>query len=202
MKPIKNIIEPGIYEINKDQIKVRFHCSASPEEFKTFFLEKCEFDFIVDEYNKEVINQLYFWLVRDERFSGDYEKGIMLIGNIGTGKTVIIDCFCHAVEILTKKIIEKIQSSYTMTIAKEGIDKYYKKPIFIDDIGKESLQIIHFGSEHRPFEDLLDQRYRNKAITFGTSNLKLEDMPYIDHTKDRIKEMFNIIVLPGKSRRK
>ena len=39
------------------------------------------------------------------------------------------------------------------------------------------------------------------GLTFGTSNLKLEDMPYNKHTIDRMKQMFNIIVLPGKSRR-
>ncbi len=201
MKTIKDIIGPGIYEANEQMKKIRFFCTCTPNEFHTFFLESIDFDFEVDDNNKEIINQLYFWLTRDDRFDGDFEKGIMLIGAIGSGKTVIMDAFCHVIEVMARKIFEKIQSSYTSTISIDGLTTYYKRPIFIDDIGKEPLQINNYGSEMRPFEDLLDNRYRNKGITFGTSNLKLEDMPYIGHTKDRIKQMFNIIVLPGKSRR-
>ena len=64
-------------------------------------------DFIIDENNKHVINQLYFYIsnieyqekivIKDNKevkeitgFKGDLNKGILLIGKIGTIKCTII----------------------------------------------------------------------------------------------------------------
>lgn len=198
---IGDVIKAGIYK--KDQEKqLRFECKITPNEFKTTFLETFNFDFVVDEKNKEVINQLYHYLVKSDNFKGDFEKGIVLIGSIGCGKTAIMDAFVEVVKQHGRKVIEKIQSIDIVKIAIENNDYYNKRPLYIDDLGKEAMEVQHYGTVIRPLEDLLDTRYRKNAITFATANYTLEDLQYNKHTKDRLKEMFSFIILPGKSRRK
>jgi len=200
MEKIKDVIRTGVYK-SKEYNKSRFLCNVNSIGFASVFLSAIKFDFIVDAENKDIINQLFFYLNKSDKFNGDFEKGILLIGAIGSGKTVIMDSFCKVVLNYGRKIITKIQALDMVKIAQEIDSGYNKKPMYIDDIGKEPIEILHYGSMMRPFEDLLDTRYRNNAITFGTSNLTLDDMKYNKHTKDRIKEMFNIIILSGKSRR-
>lgn len=200
MEKIKNVIEKGVYKSNVEK-QVRFKAKCNSTEFATAFLGYFSFPFIVDELNTGVINQLFYYLNKSENFQGNPEKGIMLVGSIGSGKTVIMDSFISVIEIYGRRIIEKIQAGDITKIIADGNDHYNKRPIYIDDLGKEPLEFVHYGSVLRPFEDFLDIRYRNSAITFATSNLSLDDMKYNKHTKDRIVEMFNILVLPGKSRR-
>ena len=200
MKTPKDILQNGIYKSDKPENK-RFSCKVTAEQFSKEFLNSIDFDFVIDDNNRPVINQLFYYLNKSELFSGDIEKGVLLIGGFGSGKTVIMDSFCYIVREFSSKVITKIQSRELIEIAKSNETTYYKRPLYIDDVGKEPMEVIDYGSALRPFEDLLDIRYRNNGITFGTSNLKMEDMQYNGHTKDRIKQMFNIIVLPGKSRR-
>ena len=198
---IDDIVKTGIYK--KDQVKKeRFKCFIIPEYFSKTFTDFFQFDFEVDEFNKEIINQLYYYLNKSENFNGDVEKGIMLIGAIGCGKTAIMDSFVNIVEAYGSKVIEKIQSKEIAEIIIEKKTFYDKRPLYIDDVGKEAIEIINFGTVIRPIEDLLDTRYRNRSITFATSNFTFDDLQYNKHTKDRIKEMFNIIILKGNSRRK
>ena len=71
----------------------------------------------------------------------------------------------------------------------------------LDDIGKEQAAIKNYGTIEHPLEDVINKRYNNFGLTFGTSNYNLKDMGYSTHTIDRMKQMMNVIVLPGKSRR-
>jgi DNA replication protein DnaC len=75
--------------------------------------------------------------------------------------------------------------------------------LFIDDLGKEQSELVYYGSVIRPLSELLYQRYENGALTFTTSNFKLESFAtkYTPEVADRLPEMFNEIVLPGQTRR-
>jgi len=76
-----------------------------------------------------------------------------------------------------------------------------KRPLFIDDLGKESLEANNFGTKIQPIADLISLRYDLGSMTFVTTNYKMETLTkfYGITTTDRFKEMFNIMELGGES---
>lgn len=207
MEKIINIIEKGEYK-NEAKRERLFRCATTPQKFKDEFLKAVHMmgfnnkSYIIDDSNQDLINQLFSYLIGSDKFIGDLDKGILLLGKIGCGKTLLMSGFMSAFEIGSGKIVTKLHAkSLHNTIKERGMEFYFKRPIFIDDIGKEPLEAKDYGNESKPFEDLISHRYNHRGIMFGTSNLKLDDMPYQLHTVDRLKEMFNIIVMNGDSRR-
>jgi DNA replication protein DnaC len=207
MAKIGDIVKSGEY---KKPIQRRiFNCSIKPDKFSEMFISSAtmrihttESSYFVDEDNKDVINQLYYFLVNSPNFDGDPIKGILLIGSIGGGKTVLMESFIDIFNEVSGKVMININSKDLVEVQKRhGFDYLHKRPLFIDDLGKEQTTINTYGTVSKPMEDLINDRYKTAGLTFGTSNLKLEDMPYNKHTIDRMKQMFNVIILPGKSRR-
>ena len=207
MGKIGDIIKTGEY---KKPVQRRiFNAKISSEDFARMFIESAtckihstEDSYIVDDNNKDAINQLYYFLVGSKLFKGDLIKGLLLIGSIGGGKTVLLESFIDVFNEVSGKVMVNISSKDLTEIQnKHGSDYLKRRPLFIDDIGKEQTTINTYGTVSKPMEDLINDRYRTAGLTFGTSNLTLEDMPYNKHTLDRMQQMFNVIVLPGKSRR-
>jgi len=207
MKTLNDIIKVGEYKKEKPLriFKALIHSNTFAERFIGFATNKIVYSekpYIIDESNKEVINNLFHYINGNIEFQGDLSKGILLIGPIGTGKTIIMESFCEVFNECSNKIITIVGSKNIVDIlSTNGYDYLNKRPVFIDDIGKEQTKINTYGTVSKPMEDLINERYKNESLTFGTSNLKIEDMPYNPHTLDRIKQMFNVIILKGKSRR-
>lgn len=207
MKKIKDLIKVGEYTREKPIQKFSANISTAhyANKFIEFATNKIVYSknpYIVDSDNKEIINQLYKYLTCASDFEGDLSKGILLIGPIGTGKTIIMESFCEIFNTCSNKIITMVGAKNIVEFkAIHGFDYLHKRPVFIDDIGKEQTTVNTYGTVSKPMEDLINERYKNESLTFGTSNLKIEDMPYNPHTLDRIKQMFNVIILHGKSRR-
>jgi DNA replication protein DnaC len=97
-------------------------------------------------------------------------------------------------------------------IQERGIMTLAKRPLFIDELGREQLEINDFGNRIRPINDLMAARYETGARTFFTSNFKLETLSkgrsengeivgYGKYIGERIQEATNIVNLPGDSRR-
>lgn len=162
-------------------------------------------DFIIDENNKHVINQLYFYISNSDKFEGDLNKGILLIGKIGTGKTLIMNTIIDMISMFSNKIFTCKHAIELSKIANsEYIEMNKKKPMFVDDIGKESKQSNDYGTVFSPITDLFAMRYNYGAWTFATSNYTLEKGltgHYGETITDRFKEMFNVFILKGNSRR-
>lgn len=207
MKKVGDIVKTGEYK--KPLQKKIFNCAIHPERFSRMFIaaatnkiHSTEDSYIVDDQNKEAINQLFYFINGSNQFKGDMIKGILLIGSIGSGKTVLMESFIDLFNEVSGKVVTCINSKDLVEVQKKyGYDYLHKRPLFIDDIGKEQTIINTYGTVSKPMEDLINDRYRTAGLTFGTSNLKLEDMPYNKHTIDRMRQMFNVIILPGKSRR-
>lgn len=162
-------------------------------------------NYIIDENNTDFLNQFYFWLTLDERFIGDFEKGFLLYGGFGNGKTTML----HIIELMCghfyKKLFEYI-TTYTISnylINNKDFEYYKTRPIIIDEIGRENNKILIFGTERHPFEELITLRYDNKAVTFGATNLSIEEMynNYNEYIIERFKAMFNFIEIKGTSKR-
>lgn len=78
-------------------------------------------------------------------------------------------------------------------------------PLAIDDLGREPKQIMDFGNTRAPMVELLYERYDKGSWTHATSNFAFDtlssDAFYGPMLGDRFRTMFNVINLPGDSRR-
>jgi len=216
----KEIYANGLEELKALENKAKqqrqhFNTLSEHEFIELFQLEakkvllkrnkKCEFKF--DDNNREVIKQLFYYLAGSELFEGDLEKGILLLGTIGSGKTIIMQTFCSLFNTISpRKRIMIIKARTLWETVKETPDQfnfYKKRPLYIDDIGKEPLTVKNFGNEINPMAELLSLRYDEGAFTYATGNYNLNTLTgfYGETITDRMKDMFNFIILPGGSRR-
>ena len=169
--------------------------------------------FVEDEYNKEIIENLFHWMVRNPHGKYDPNKGIMLCGKIGCGKTLLMRAFLEVLMAASGYYIQMFQASLLYVyLQKRGMESLAACPVFIDELGREQLEIYLNGVRVRPIEDLVALRYEYNPVTFYTSNFKIETLAqgydengkkigYGAYIGDRIREKTNIIIMPGGSRR-
>ncbi len=150
-------------------------------------------------------------------------KGLMLTGGVGVGKSLIFEVF----KIYTTQVLHK--NGFQYHLASNIIDQlniegkvYYHqfnenrqdentlKPItcYIDDIASKNEMVKHYGTEYNAIQELISIRYnvftRYRKLTHLSSNIfpkQLKDI-YGVRIIDRMREMFNIIELKGESFRK
>tara|TARA_R110000764_G_scaffold229121_1_gene319888 strand:- start:41 stop:802 length:762 start_codon:yes stop_codon:yes gene_type:complete len=144
-------------------------------------------------------------------------KGILIIGDYGCGKTSMLKAFKSVGStLLPDPILWFSKVSCNALVAEfESLNsnnksekKYFFKKynnaavIYFDDFGTES-NASNFGIKNL-LKDILEERYDNKKRTLLTSNLSLSEIEqkYGKRIFDRLQEMFNIIQMPGKSFRK
>lgn len=176
--------------------------------------------FVIDNENIEEINIMLLYIFGHKEFEkstliknkADINKGIILCGNVGSGKTLlftILNNMLHA----SQKIMIVPCDTVTDMVRKDGVaalEKYTKlyhnekrAEILFDDLGIEN-KAKYYGDTINPMYDLIIKRYR-LFTDFGlkthfTTNLKPEEWEqYYDvRTASRLNEMCNIIVLGGK----
>lgn len=170
--------------------------------------------FVIDSDNRNAIEQLYFYTTSDQRFSGALHKGIALIGHYGRGKSLLLEAYCDMINAICEYRSLNRCTRYTFITASEialrfnesYFDRLVVGGIAIDELGREARSVKHYGTELMPVIDLLFERYRRGTITHITANYSLEDLSaedmYGEMLGDRLREMFNFIVMDGKSRRK
>ncbi len=162
-----------------------------------------EANFMIDEYNTQVIRQLWLYFIGSKDFEGDLLKGILLAGGVGNGKTTLMSGFLMMYEQLANKIFTNIHAHRVADFQKSE-PAWMKKPVYIDDLGKEEEEIKEYGSITRPLMEFIALRYEQGSLTFGSTNFKHETLvnKYTSHIVERIEETMNFIELPGESRRK
>ncbi|GAB6013063.1 hypothetical protein [Viscerimonas tarda] len=235
----ENLLPPGVILTNKldlcmETIKARFAGEKKIneslrfpfpfeyEEYKLLLAQSANVileqrrekqSFVFDEKNESVIRQLFFYLTLDDHFFGDPQKGIMLVGKYGCGKTLIMQAMAemynsviHSLH-LQRPLLKFLKSSELLDLLKEkSIKSFSQQPLVIDEFGREPKQIMDFGNLRSPMIELLCKRYDTGAWTHGVSNFTLETLGsenlYGQMTGDRLKSMFNFIELKGESRRK
>ena len=170
-------------------------------------------NFIIDDNNESVIEQLYYFITNNPSFSGDLSRGIMLQGKYGCGKTVILETY----SMLHNHIVIKYSLRQPLFLFIKSLDlqeqiinksmkAFVQRPLIIDEFGRESKTVQDFGNILRPISELLSIRGDMGTLTHGTTNFTLETLSsaefYGGMIGDRLKMMFNFIPLSGESRRK
>lgn len=150
------------------------------------------------------------------------KKGIMLAGNFGTGKTWLLKLFAqNRRQTYYIRTAKEIASDY-QTNGADAFEKYLKlfenpvndvatlyqkhSGLCIDDLGAEDAK-NNFGNRINVLGDLIEGRYFNELtgpLLHVSTNLttKALEQFYGGRVKSRLREIFNLIELPGNDRRK
>lgn len=202
--------------------------------------EDGEPEFKIDDNNSTLIRALCYYHTGDTRFENfkdadrkplgwKLNKGIMLMGDVGTGKTTIMKLFeinkrqsyttisCRKVAgqfADTKGIglgAHEILQVYSRNTPNSYMDMTYflqkERGYCFDDLGTEETK-KNFGNEVDVMKEILLNRYDNKQATWNsthiTTNLSADEIEgyYGARVRSRMREMFNMIILKGADRRK
>lgn len=177
-------------------------------------------NFIVDDSNRELLKSIYLWAWGASGLL-DAEKGLLLYGPIGTGKSTLLKGlqryaattarYCNGRKCATFQLISAAEIA--LQFAEKGItglNKYTDRAcmhnLTIDEVGREPMDSKHFGTGINVIQTVLQLRYEQRYSfhTHLTTNLDPDTefaRYYGDYIADRIKEMFNVIKLEGTSRR-
>lgn len=185
---------------------------------------KKQYDF--DEFSKPIFHLLTQYFTNDPAFEKEgrsLSKGIMLMGNVGTGKTDLLKSFqvnkrmCFFVEncINIEALIRDNGLTYWKTFTgfcPTSINPhfFYQENIgwLFDDLGTEEV-IKDYGNPLDAMDRIFHQRYLEKEkipfysahLTTNLSAQKIEDR-YGLRMRSRLREMYNVIELKGVDRRK
>lgn len=199
----------------------------SPQDLGIFIQERAGKAIEVDEENKRVIYQLlsYFSGIENEYTEGmSFEKGILLFGGIGVGKTWIMGLLREnphapfmmrtaweiANEFQEKEVGVKVVDKYGVLVSNQHATRFFSKPhigLCIDDAGTEN-EGSSFGNKKNVIAEILLSRYQNirGPFTHLTTNLTKDELrdAYGLRAFDRMRQMFNIVEFPesAKSRRR
>lgn len=164
-----------------------------------------------DDFNRELIKLICFFLSRDNRLETelnfDKNKGLLIRGVSGLGKTFLFECVMknelNPVKILSMiEISEEIKSEGEFNISMDG-----EKILYLDDVGTEEATINHYGTKISWFKDFIETQYtrkngfKNLVISTNLNFSQIQDQ-YGFRVRSRMKEMFNIVDVSGKDRRK
>lgn len=210
---------------------------------KTFMFNRAKeilkYPFTLDENNEMIFDLLCYYFIGDEEGfirqneliakedeklaikNPSINKGILLVGNCGTGKTDLMKLFAK-----NTRLVYFIRES--KRIAKEYVDKKdipeeYTEPfklaindpvtfyqplagMCIDDMGGEETK-NSYGNKANVIADLIEMRYNNKytgPFLHATSNLTAEQFKqyYGERVISRMRQIFNFVKMPGNDRRK
>jgi DNA replication protein DnaC len=171
--------------------------------------------FALTESEKSNMILIFNWLLGigiDKR----QNKGLLLTGDFGTGKSVIAkgiisfikDWYsiennplgiCVPIYVLSQEMASYYRSDDEVSINRLKTTHF----LSIDDIGYEPIKVNHYGTEVRPFEEILMARYDNRLPIMLTSNLSIAQIgaKYGMHISDRLREMVIVVEFKGKSKR-
>lgn len=189
----------------------------SPEEMLAAYAKH----YTIDADNENVVKNLCCYFAEDKRFQGKLDRGLLLYGTVGVGKTSIMDFFTSnqkASYIMTS--CRQVETAYA-TEGNEGLQKYFshyqantlnsfgqrERGFCFDDLGTEPPVTKYYGTDKAAMTEVILNRYDFGlpfTATHITTNLKAGELEsrYGTRAVDRMREMFNFIEFTGeKSRR-
>lgn len=180
----------------------------------------------VNDYNGNIYSMLSMYFSGNSGFETLNEgfklnKGLLLIGNTGCGKTMIMELnsinpkMCFSVHDCLKIANEyadqakesggtKIINRYASPNITNALDKHLgqsRLTRFFDDLGAEGT-VKHYGNEKNVMSDIIQEVYKNfqkgHPAPHFTSNLIMREIAdhYGVRVADRLAEMCNVIVFP------
>lgn len=162
--------------------------------------------FHLDAENRDAVEMLAIWLARQSCDGMDPNRGILLIGNVGSGKTLLMRSASRVIEDAygVRSFGVKGCSDLVRMFNEDGyagdIDMWINAPhVCLDDMGTEG-EAIHFGKRTNLIGEMIEARYDRamrgvKAWTHITTNLSTDAIKerYGARVYSRIAHMCNAI---------
>jgi DNA replication protein DnaC len=188
--------------------------------------------FILDDYNQPIFELMCYYFSLDEKFlafaenlgvkNPSLDKGIVLAGNFGVGKTTLMKLFMkNQRQVYIIQNAKKISDSYEKD-GNETIEEYFNKRknafndpavfyqeysgICIDDLGTENVK-SNYGNKKNVIGDIIEMRYERGVMGkwfHATTNLSSDQLSefYGGRVVSRLRETVNFIELNGNDRRR
>lgn len=201
-------METQSHFIQKGEIRI-YHFHRTLVYLKKYGQKRFGSEFKFYKEDEAILFKLYLYAIHDlkscEENGIDLNKGILLIGPVGCGKTSLMQVFSFLNE--EKKYILRPTREITAEFIQDGfqtIQKYGKsnKSYCFDDLGVEQ-SIKHFGNESNVIAEILLSRYDSmrsaRTLTHATTNLNADELEkmYGNRVRSRLREMFNLITFPS-----
>jgi Cdc6-like AAA superfamily ATPase len=180
---------------------------------------------INEEFGKQLM-QIYRYINRDQELENEktnfgrnwnLDAGLLLMGNFGTGKTLILKGIYELMKDQAKKgkligiqgrYITARQISTCYQFTPKEIPTLIGKPendIFIDELGDEPLSVSNYGTSESPVYAVLKQKLDDwdniarKPRLFTTTNLSKKEITdrYHERVWSRMVSSTNILILGG-----
>ena len=181
-------------------------------------LQAYEKYFNVDLDNKYVVDNICKYFAEDDAGMYDLNKGLMIYGNVGVGKTTLMRLFTRNQKASYKIVsCRDIENDFSTSGDKSVATFSVNLPIAqntspfsqteigycFDDLGTE-VNGKFYGKDKNVMAEILLDRYDNKLpyhYTHVTTNLTAADIKeqYGTRVSDRLREMMNIVSFPTKA---
>jgi energy-coupling factor transporter ATP-binding protein EcfA2 len=162
-------------------------------------------NFKIYSEDETILYKLCIYFIRDfktcRKLKIDPNKGILLSGPVGCGKTSLMKLLPYAVPHLkTHEVVPA--RNITFNFNKNGfkiIEQYGNNGFYcFDDLGVEATG-RHFGKDCNVMGEILLSRYdlflKHKVKTHATTNLNAQELEqrYGIRVRSRMRELFNLI---------
>lgn len=168
-------------------------------------------NFKIYEEDEVVLYKLCIYFIRDfeacEKLNIDPNKGILLSGPVGCGKTSLMKLLRHIVPhqkpyevIPARNITFAFNNIGYKTIEEYGGSSFY----CFDDLGVETTG-RHFGKDCNVMGEILLSRYdlflQRKIRTHATTNLNAQELEerYGNRVRSRMRQLFNLVAFDRES---
>jgi len=200
---VEGSVEFVLGELKGDQIlydfeKIRIYLNAKG---KLLFGE----NFKLWDEDREILFKLCNYFIKDEanckRLDIDINKGILLLGPVGCGKTSLMKLLRHIVPSQKPyKIIPSRNIVFGFNhVGYKTIEDYGNTSFFcFDDLGVEPIG-RHYGKDCNVMGEVLLSRYdlflEYHVKTHATTNLNAQEMEerYGNRVRSRMRELFNLV---------
>jgi energy-coupling factor transporter ATP-binding protein EcfA2 len=162
-------------------------------------------NFRIYSEDKEILFKLCNYFIKDEvsceKLNIDINKGILLTGPVGCGKTSLMKLLRHIVPhqkpykvIPTRNIAFAFNHIGYKTIEDYGNGQYF----CFDDLGVEPMG-RHYGKDCNVMGEILLSRYdlflEHKIKTYATTNLNAKELEerYGNRVRSRMRQLFNLV---------
>lgn len=195
LKSFKSFVEMS-YEDFKDLI-----CENA---YSIMLQRSVTHQFIIDDTNEPIIRQLYLYFINSVECKWNLNAGLMFAGKVGCGKSLLMMAYLRISDEFSRKLTTSVHAkTLAGQIKLSGIEDYARRPLFIDELGREESEVKDYGNIVKPVIDLFALRYEYGARTYATTNFKYESIEkfYGEFIRTRMEEMMTYIPIPGESRR-
>lgn len=168
-------------------------------------------NFKIYSEDEAILYKLCIYFIRDfeacKKLKIDPNKGILLSGPVGCGKTSLMKLLPHIVPHQIKYIVVPARN-ITFNFNKSGfkiIEDYGNNGFYcFDDLGVETTG-RHFGQDCNVMGEILLSRYdlflKKNTKTHATTNLNAQELEerYGNRVRSRMRQLFNLIAFDKES---